>query len=282
MSKVPFSATILTLFPEMFPGPLACSLAGKALEKGIWNLKAMQIRDFTTDKHQTVDDTPYGGGAGMVMRADVLDAAIQEARNQEPGARLIYFTPRGTPLTQQLVYELAIPHSLPHRGRVRVGADASEKEDRFFPVPPALLPASLLQGEERHASLILLCGRYEGVDERLLEHHKPLEISIGDYVLSGGEMAALVLLDACVRLLPGVVGDKASLAQESFALTTDFTGLLEYPHYTKPPIWNGRKVPDVLLSGNHAVIKDWRLSEAEQTTKARRPDLWDKRRKAKN
>jgi len=232
-----FSATVLTLFPEMFPGPLAHSLAGKALERGLWRLKALQIRDFATDRHKTVDDTPYGGGAGMVMRADVLDAAINAAKDQLPGATLIYFTPRGLPFTQALAHEL------------------SRKE------------------------LVLICGRYEGVDERLLEAHKPLEISIGDYVLSGGELAALVVLDACVRLLPGVVGDRDSLAQESFGLTSDFAGLLEYPHYTKPPIWNGRAVPDVLLSGNHAAIKEWRNREAEQTTQARRPDIWTRIKK---
>jgi tRNA (guanine37-N1)-methyltransferase len=237
MSNLPFSVTILTLFPEMFPGPLGYSLAGKALKQGLWNLNTLQIRDFATDKHQTVDDTPYGGGAGMVMRADVLDAGITHAQSLMPNAQLIYFTPRGIQLNQKLAHEL------------------SSKQ------------------------LILLCGRYEGVDQRLLEQHAPLEISIGDYVLSGGEMAALTLLDACVRLLPGVIGDADSLAQESFALATDFAGLLEYPHYTKPPIWNGRKVPDVLLSGNHAAINDWRLREAEQTTKARRPDMWTKVKK---
>lgn len=234
MSDAPFCATILTLFPEMFPGPLAYSLAGKALERGLWNLKTLQIRDFATDKHQTVDDTPYGGGGGMVMRADVLDAALTHASSLMPQAQLIYFTPRGTPLTQKRAHEL------------------SQK------------------------NLILLCGRYEGVDERVLEQHQPLEISIGDYVLSGGEMAALVLLDSCVRLLPGVIGDEASLEQESFALATDFAGLLEYPHYTRPPNWNGREVPDVLLSGNHAAIKDWRLNKARQTTQVRRPDVWTK------
>jgi tRNA (guanine37-N1)-methyltransferase len=230
-----FSAHILTLFPEMFPGPLGLSLAGKALQNGLWKLHVSQIRDFATDKHQTVDDTPYGGGAGMVMRADVLDAAIAHARTALPSAQLVYFTPRGTWLTQRIAYDL------------------SQKD------------------------LILLCGRYEGVDERLLQAHQPLEISLGDFVLSGGEIAAYALLDACVRLLPGVVGDSASLGEESFGLNTVFAGLLEYPHYTKPPIWNGHTVPDVLLSGNHANIKDWRLSEARKITQARRPDLLDKK-----
>lgn len=258
-----FSALILTLFPEMFPGPLGHSLAGKALQRGLWHLKTLQIRDFATDKHQTVDDTPYGGGAGMVMRSDVLDAAILHAQSLMPDARLIYFTPRGVPLTQKLVHELVIP-------RVLQSETIGESRKIDGPI--------IASGNSGH-DLILLCGRYEGVDERVLEKHAPLEISIGDYVLSGGETAALTLLDACVRLLPGVVGEADSLTQESFALRADFAGLLEYPHYTKPPIWNGRKVPDVLVSGNHAAIKDWRLREAQQATKARRPDLWDKRKK---
>ena len=221
----------------MFPGPLAFSLSGKALERGLWNIKTLQIRDFATDKHQTVDDTPYGGGSGMVMRADILDSAIKKARADQPQSTLVYFTPRGTPFTQEVAHQLS------------------------------------------QTSLILLCGRYEGVDERLLEEHKPLEISIGDFVLSGGETAAFIVLDACIRLLPGVMGDDESLKEESFSLATDFAGLLEYPHYTRPPIWNGRAVPDVLLSGNHAAIKDWRLREAKKVTAARRPDLWNKANK---
>ncbi len=229
-----FSAHILTLFPEIFPGPLGHSLAGKALENGLWSLKTSQIRDFAKDKHQTVDDTPYGGGAGMVMRADVLDAAITHAHSLLPNAQLIYFTPRGIPFTQKLAHELT------------------------------------------QKNLILLCGRYEGVDERLLQTHKPLEISIGDYVLSGGEIAAITLLDSCVRLLPGVMGASESLSEESFSLDGDFAGLLEYPHYTRPPMWNGQEVPDVLLSGHHVDIRNWRLQEAQTTTKTRRPDLWKK------
>ncbi len=232
-----FSTIVLTLFPEMFPGPLGHSLAGTALKKGLWNLKTLQIRDYATDKHKTVDDTPYGGGSGMVMRPDILDTAITDAKSQMPDAQLIYFTPRGAPLTQKLVQDL------------------SQK------------------------NLILLCGRFEGVDERVLEIHKPLEISIGDYVLSGGEIAAFVLLDACVRLLPGVMGSKDSLSEESFSENNDFAGLLEYPHYTKPPIWNGNAVPDVLLSGNHANIKKWRLLQSENLTKALRPDLWARRKR---
>ena len=237
MKSSSFSAIVLTLFPEMFPGPLAHSLAGKALERGQWELNTLQIRDFATDKHHTVDDTPYGGGAGMVMRPDVIDAAITKAKTDKPEAKLIYFTPRGKPLTQGLAHEFS------------------------------------------QSDLVLLCGRYEGVDERVLEQQKAMEISIGDYVLSGGEIAAFVLLDACVRLLPGVMGDADSAHEESFSLVTDFAGLLEYPHYTRPPNWNGREVPEVLLSGNHASIKEWRLREARETTKARRPDLWTKANK---
>lgn len=230
-------ARILTLFPEMFPGPLGYSLAGKALEKGLWSYSTQQIRDSATDKHKTVDDTPYGGGAGMVMRADVLATAIDTARQHLPDAQLIYFTPRGTPLTQQRVQELSCKN------------------------------------------LILLCGRYEGVDERVLEEYQPLEICMGDYILSGGEMAALTLLDACIRLLPGVMGDASSHAEESFSNTTDFAGLLEHPHYTKPPFWNGREVPEVLLSGNHARIREWRRRQAGEVTRTRRPDLWTKAKK---
>jgi tRNA (guanine37-N1)-methyltransferase len=235
-----FSATVLTLFPEMFPGPLGYSLAGKALRNGVWSLETLQIRDFSTDKHQTVDDTPYGGGAGMVMRPDVLDRAVTEARSRAPQAALVYFTPRGVPFTQALAHDLA------------------------------------------QESLILLCGRFEGVDERVLEVHKPLEISIGDFVLSGGEIAALTLLDACVRLLPGVMGGMDSLNEESFAMYGDFSGLLEYPHYTKPPVWNGLSVPEVLLSGNHAAIRNWRIQEAGRLTKTRRSDLWARRQKTGN
>ena len=231
----PFAALVLTLFPEMFPGPLGFSLAGKALQKGIWQLDTLQIRNFANDKHKTVDGTPYGGGAGMVMRPDILDAVISEARTRLPDAQLIYFTPRGQPLTQKKVKQLS------------------------------------------EQALILWCGRFEGVDERVLEHHKPLEISIGDYVLAGGEIAAITLLDACVRLLPGVMGDTFSAHNESFATQGDFAGLLEYPQYTKPSLWKNKSVPEVLLSGNHAMINKWRLVCAENLTKARRPDLWAQR-----
>lgn len=233
MSESAFAALVLTLYPEMFPGPLGLSLSGKALAEKRWSLEVMSIRDFATDKHRTVDDTPYGGGAGMVMKPDVVDNALKAAKAKMPGGKLIYFTPRGTPLTQKLVNSLV-------------------KEQ-----------------------LILLCGRFEAVDERVLDAHQPLEISLGDFVLAGGEIPAYALLEACVRLLPGVVGDAESLAQESFGLCAEYAGLLEYPHYTRPPIWNERAVPEVLLSGNHAEIEAWRRRQAEETTKARRKDLWD-------
>ena len=222
---------MLTLFPEMFPGPLAHSLAGKALTEGLWSLDAVNIRDFATDRHSTVDDTPFGGGPGMVMRADVIDAAIEDAAIA--GAPLVYLTPRGTPLSQEIVAELA-----------------------------------------DGPGVTLICGRYEGVDQRVLDARDVTEISLGDFVLSGGEPAALALLDACVRLLPGVMGAEASLEEESFA-----RGLLEYPHYTRPAEWCGRKVPDVLLSGHHRNIYAWRMEQAEMITQARRPDLWDRYQK---
>ena len=221
-------ATVLTIFPEMFPGPLGLSLAGKALAEGKWALSAIDIRDFATDRHRSVDDTPAGGGAGMVMRADIAAAAVDAARAAAAtGAPAIYPSPRGKPLTQARARELAAG-----------------------------------------PGMILLCGRFEGVDERVLEARAIEEISIGDYVLSGGELAALVLLDVCVRLLPGVAGNEVSLAEESFA-----HGLLEYPHYTRPREWEGRAIPDVLLSGYHEKIAKWRREQAEKITKERRPDL---------
>ena len=229
-------ATILTIFPEMFPGALGLSLAGKALAEGRWALKTIDIRDFATDKHRSVDDTPAGGGAGMVMRADIAAAAIDAARaDAAPGTPAIYLSPRGAPLTQARAHELA-------------------------------------QGP----GAILLCGRFEGVDQRVLEARDVEEISIGDYVLSGGELAAQVLIDVCVRLLPGVAGNAGSLAEESFA-----SGLLEYPHYTRPREWEGRAIPDVLLSGDHEKIAKWRREQAEALTKARRPDLWESHTKRK-
>jgi tRNA (guanine37-N1)-methyltransferase len=227
-------ATVLTIFPEMFPGALGSSLAGKALADGKWEIAAIDIRDFAAGKHRSVDDTPAGGGAGMVMRADIAAAAIDAARAQVPvDAPAIYLSPRGKPLTQARVRELA-----------------------------------------DGPGVILLCGRFEGVDERVLEARGVEEISIGDYVLSGGELAAQVLIDACVRLLPGIAGNETSLAEESFA-----SGLLEYPHYTRPREWEGRTIPDVLLSGDHEKIAKWRREQAEKLTMERRPDLWAKKKK---
>jgi tRNA (guanine37-N1)-methyltransferase len=229
--RAPWRATVLTLFPEMFPGPLGVSLVGQALEAGLWTLATVPIREFGIGRHRAVDDTPAGGGAGMVMRADVLAAAIDRARGSEPEAPLIYLSPRGEPLTQQLAAELASG-------------------------PGAML----------------LAGRFEGVDERVIAARQIREVSIGDYVLSGGELAAMVLIDACVRLLPGVIGAVESLGEESFE-----GGLLEYPQYTKPREWEGRAIPDVLLSGDHKKIAEWRRSEAERITAERRPDLLKRR-----
>jgi len=228
---VTWRASVLTLFPEMFPGPLGCSLAGRALERGIWSLAAVDIRAFAADKHRTVDDTPFGGGAGMVMRPDVLDAALASVADERP---MLVMTPRGRPLTQAVARRLA-----------------------------------------DGPGVALLCGRYEGIDERVIAARGLEEISIGDYVLSGGEPAALVLLDACVRLLPGVMGAAASAEEESFA-----AGLLEYPHYTRPAEWRGHRVPEVLLSGHHAEVAAWRRREAERITRERRPDLWAARASA--
>ena len=230
-----FHVKILTLFPEMFPGMLGMSLSGKALEKKLWSLETVQLRDYATDNHKTVDDTPFGGGAGMVMKPDLLDRAL---RAHQPLGCFIYMTPRGKPLTQALVRDLV-----------------------------------------KEPQLTILCGRYEGVDERLLEAYKAEEICIGDYVLSGGEPAAMILLDACVRLLPDVLGNAGTHDEESFE-----NGLLEYPHYTRPAVWTGpdgveRPVPDVLVSGHHAKVKEWRQKQSEEITKARRPDLWEKYKK---
>lgn len=224
-----FAVTVLTLFPEMFPGPLGVSLSGQALTRGDWTLEALNIRDYTSDKHRTVDDTPAGGGPGMVMRADILSRAIDDAAARNPQGRpLVYLSPRGQRLSQARARELAAG-----------------------------------------PGVILICGRFEGIDERVLERRAIEEISLGDFVLSGGEIAAMALIDACVRLLPGVVGDAASLAEESFE-----SGLLEYPHYTRPQEWEGLTIPPVLMSGHHAEIAKWRRAEAERLTRARRPDLW--------
>jgi tRNA (guanine37-N1)-methyltransferase len=221
-------ADVLTIFPAMFPGPLAESLAGKALGAGIWSIKATDIRDFGLGVHRSVDDAPFGGGAGMVMRPDVLDAAIGSVTSVTDRRPLIVLTPRGVPLTQKRVQELAAG-----------------------------------------PGVILLCGRFEGIDQRVIEARDAEEISIGDYVLSGGEIAALALLDAAIRLLPGVMGAAASAVEESFA-----ANLLEYPHYTRPAVWQDRAVPETLTSGNHQAIANWRHAAAADITKIRRPDLY--------
>lgn len=222
----PWTATVLTLFPEMFPGPLGVSLAGKALERELWRLDARDIRVQATDRHRSVDDTPFGGGAGMVMRPDVVDKALAEVA-ERPGP-VIYLSPRGRPMSQAVARELAAG-----------------------------------------PGVTLLCGRYEGLDERVIEARGITELSLGDFVLSGGEIAAMAVLEATVRLLPGVMGNAASESDESFE-----RDLLEYPQYTRPAEWQGRTVPEVLLSGHHGRIAAWRRAQAERLTKARRPDLW--------
>ncbi len=227
-------ATILTLFPEMFPGPLGVSLAGKALASGLWELEARDIRASATDKHRSVDDTPAGGGPGMVLRADILAAAIDAADIAADRPRLL-MSPRGRPLTQSRVVELAAG-----------------------PGP------------------LIVCGRFEGIDQRVIDARGLEEISVGDYVLSGGEIAAMALIDACVRLLPGVMGKEASGAEESFS-----EGLLEYPQYTRPQVFEGRTIPEILTSGDHAKVAAWRRAESEALTRARRPDLWAAQRPAK-
>jgi tRNA (guanine37-N1)-methyltransferase len=219
-------ASVLTIFPEMFPGPLGVSLAGKARASGLWALDVTDIRDHATDKHRSVDDTPAGGGPGMVMKADVLARAI-DAAEAGPRPRLL-MSPRGAPLTQARVEALA-----------------------------------------EGPGVVILCGRFEGVDQRLIDARELEEVSVGDYVLSGGEIAAMVLIDACVRLRPGVMGKEASGADESFS-----AGLLEYPHYTRPAVWEGKPIPEVLTSGDHGKIEAWRRAEAEKLTRERRPDLW--------
>ncbi|HSF95592.1 MAG TPA: tRNA (guanosine(37)-N1)-methyltransferase TrmD [Thermohalobaculum sp.] len=227
-----FRVKVLTLFPDVFPGPLAASLTGKALADRLWALETLDIRDFARNKHRTVDDTPAGGGPGLVMKPDVVAAAIDYAQadaSQDKGRwPVIYLSPRGRPLTQARARELA-------------------------------------EGE----GMTLLCGRFEGVDQRVLEARSVEEVSIGDFVLTGGEIPAMVLIDAVIRLRPGVLGNEASIDEESFS-----RGLLEHPHYTRPQVWEGREIPEILLSGHHAKIAEWRLSQAEGLTKERRPDLW--------
>jgi tRNA (guanine37-N1)-methyltransferase len=224
---VSFRASVLTLYPEMFPGALGVSLAGRALERGDWSLDAVQIRDFATDRHRTVDDTPAGGGAGMVLRADIVAKAIDHASPPGDERPRLLMSPRGKPLTQARVRELAAG-----------------------------------------PGVVVLCGRFEGVDQRVIDARELEEVSIGDYILSGGEPAALVLLDAVVRLLPGVMGNELSGGEESFE-----HGLLEHPHYTRPPEWEGRTIPEVLTSGDHGKVAKWRRAEAERLTAERRPDL---------
>ena len=223
-----FAASILTLYPEMFPGPLGISLAGRALERGDWSCETVQIRDFATDKHRTVDDTPAGGGAGMVLKANVLGAALDSVSDARP---VLAMTPRGKPITQQRIREIAAG-----------------------------------------PGVTLICGRFEGFDERLFEARPDIEqVSLSDIVLSGGEPAALAILDACIRLLPGVMGAPSSGHEESFE-----DGLLEYPQYTRPQEWEGRTIPEVLRSGDHARIAAWRKARAEEDTRLRRPDLWER------
>jgi tRNA (guanine37-N1)-methyltransferase len=233
MTLTPWNIRIITLMPEMYPGPLGHSLIGDALARGLWSLDVMALRGFGIGPHQKIDDSPAGGGAGMVLKPDVVDAAILAAKAKSPDAQLIHFSPRGEPMTQPLLRELS------------------------------------------QTDLILLCGRYEAVDERVLEKHRPREVSLGDFVLTGGDIPAMALIDGCVRLLPGVVGKEASLGEESFG-DGAYARLLEYPHYTKPAEWEGRAIPEVLLSGHHANIDKWRLEQARAVTAARRPDLFTK------
>lgn len=228
----PWLVNILTLFPEIFPGPLALSITGNAMKNGAWDLKAHQIRDYTFDKYGTVDDPPYGGGNGMVMRSDVLGNAIDKCFDKN--APIYYFSPRGQVFNQNMAREIV-----------------------------------------KQPKINLLCGRFEGVDERLFLEYKITQISIGDYVLSSGDVAAIPFLDACIRLLPGVLDDGNALKEESFGDDEKYRNLLEYPHYTRPPEWRGHKVPEILTSGHHAEIDKWRLQKAKDITQIARPDLWD-------
>ena len=226
-----WQAQVFTLYPEIFPGPLLKGLYGKALKKKLWNLKTINIRDSAEDKHKTIDDTPFGGGSGMLLKADILAKSIDQ--NKTKGERIFYLSPKGKKLEQSLVTELS-----------------------------------------KEKSISLICGHFEGVDERILKTRNIEEISIGDFILSGGETAAFIVIDSILRLLPGVLGNEKSRKDESFE-----NGLLEYPQFTKPQVWEKKSVPEVLLSGDHAKIKDWRLSQSEAITRVRRPDLWEKYKK---
>ena len=230
MSK--FHATILTLFPEMFPGPLGCSLAGQARANNIWSYDVINIRDYGLTKHKNVDDEPYGGGNGLVMRADVLAGALDQALAARPDARIYYPSPRGKLLNQTVVKNII-----------------------------------------KDPNIIILCGRFEGIDERVIDEYNASEISVGDYILSGGEIASFAILDACIRLLPGVLANQETLVSESFEDNGDFAGLLEYPLYTRPHEWRGRKVPDILLSGHHKQIREWQSEQSKLITLERRPDI---------
>jgi len=262
-----FHATVLTLYPEMFPGPLGISLAGRALEAGTWALDAVQIRDFAADKHRTVDDTPAGGGAGMVLRVDVLAAAVDYARSQNlPG------TGRGT-AAEGSGGGVGGVTPLHHPADGPPPRSGEVQERPVIALTPRGKPLTQARVRELASGpgVILLCGRFEGFDERIFESRSIEEVSIGDIVLSGGEPAALMLLDACIRLLPGVMGAASSGTEESFE-----NGLLEYPHYTRPSEWEGRTIPEVLRSGDHAKIAAWRKRQAEVDTRSRRPDLWER------
>lgn len=235
----PWSVSVITLMPEMYPGPLEHSIIGQAYTSKRFTLDIIKLRDFGVGAHQKVDDSPYGGGAGMVIKPDVMHDAIIAAREAQPDATLVHLTPRGQRLTQPILAELV------------------------------------------QKPLILMCGRYEAIDERVIVAHAPREISLGDFVLTGGDIAAMAIIEGCVRLLPDVVGDAASLGEESFGMSEDYACLLEYPHYTKPPIWNGMAVPDVLSSGHHAHVAQWRKQQAERVTESRRPDLWQRYKQEK-
>lgn len=230
---------VISLFPELFPGPLNISIIGKALNEGVWGLDVINLRDFASDKHNNVDDSPYGGGSGMVLKPDTVSKALESIINQEK-RQIIYFSPRGKLLKQSDIYNYV-----------------KERE------------------------LILLCGRFEGIDQRVIDKYNIQEVSIGDYVLAGGELAAMVFMESCIRTLPGVISKDDVNIEESFGIKFPYANLLEYPHYTKPAIWQGLHVPEILLSGNHKKINEWRLEMAEEVTRGRRKDMWAKYQRIK-